>query len=247
MKSGLVQKKIRDKNGKLTTVWVRTNRVADDLKFSKDPMLDVFYSEINKKVPLSRNPFMPSEFMYGDKAMLNLSRFDMKDRREVEFRDVMVLDKKQGTGTKIMEHLIEVADKLNYKVKLYAKPFGEGKMDIASLVKFYKKFGFVVDWERAYGGEFNSEKELMDYVKDNPDEGMPMYRPAKPMHWRQAYQDTNDPMRKGDILRAAAESKGVTTKELKDIEKLAVGLPEQNNILHAVKLKKKSEANDTGR
>ncbi|MBU2346568.1 MAG: hypothetical protein KJ888_20450, partial [Gammaproteobacteria bacterium] len=57
---------------------------------------------------------------------------------------------------------------------------------------------------------------------------------AKPYNWRQAFNETNDPSRKADILRAVAEVTTVTPKELQDILERVTGLPDEANIRYAV-------------
>ena len=71
--------------------------------------------------------------------------FLSKSRDGIELTSLIVNDKKQGTGTKVMQELIDFADKENEMIGLSVgqKDDGHGTTSRARLVKFYKRFGFV--------------------------------------------------------------------------------------------------------
>jgi hypothetical protein len=58
---------------------------------------------------------------------------------EIIFSDIMVLDKGQGYGKKILKNIVDTADELAYTITLDAKPFGNDAkgLDIKGLVYFY--------------------------------------------------------------------------------------------------------------
>ena len=147
------------------------------IRFTDDQILNQFLNLLNKKSQLSRNPFMPREFVYGDKGSLEFSRFNKQDRNEIELQDIMAFEKQKGIGSSMMQDIIDVADEMGVKLTLTAKPFGNDpkSLELMNLINFYRKFGFVTDLS-TFDGEFKSDEEYEDYLREYPDEGMEMYR-----------------------------------------------------------------------
>ena len=150
---------------------------SNERKFTDDPILNGFLNKLAEKTPLQRNPFMPREFIYGDKGSLEFSRFDKQDRNEVELQDIMAFEKSKGIGSSMMKDIVDTADELGVKLTLTAKPFGTDPkgLKIMDLINFYRKFGFKSDLS-TFDGEFKSDSEYDDYVSEYPDEGMEMTR-----------------------------------------------------------------------
>ena len=155
-------------------------QVKEEVSFSKDEKLNKFLNQLNTKGNLQKNPINRSELIFDDKASLEINRFDKGDKNEIVLQDMMVADKGKGEGTRVLKNITDSADDLGYKITLEAKPFGNDpkSLDIENLVKFYKKGGFEVDLS-AYGGEFNTEQELIDYAKQYTGESVPMFRNPK--------------------------------------------------------------------
>ena len=151
-------------------------RPSTENEYTKDPVLNNFLNALNQKAPLTYNPFDSRNYLYGDKASLSFSRFNKKNRNEVELQNLSVFEKGTGIGSSVMQDIISVADALGTKITLDAYPFGgdQKALGIEPLVNFYKKFGFEADLS-AYGGEFKTEKALVDYAKKN-DDSVPMFR-----------------------------------------------------------------------
>jgi len=149
----------------------------EEVVFSNDKKLNNFLNELSTNGKLETNPINQREFIYNDGTSLELNRFDKGDKNEIVLQDINVLDKSKGEGSKVMKDITNTADKLGYKITLEAKPFGRDPkaLDIENLVKFYEKNGFQIDMS-AYGGDFNSREEFIDYAKDNPSESIPMFR-----------------------------------------------------------------------
>ena len=131
---------------------------------------------LNGKKPLVVNPLRPREFIYNNKAALEFNRFDKGNKNEIDLQDISVIEKGKGEGKAVMKDITDAADKSGTTLTLEAKPFGQGGLNKKDLINFYKKNGFEVDWQDAYGGDFNSEQELIDYALANESEGVPMKR-----------------------------------------------------------------------
>jgi hypothetical protein len=143
--------------------------------FSPDPILDEYLNKLSEKGKLYVNPFNSREFIYNDVANLEINRFDKKDRREIVLQDISVFDKGKGQGKATLKDITEAADDLGMKITLDAQAFGIGGLKTKDLIKFYQNAGFKVDLT-AYNGDFNTEKEMIDYVTEYEGEALPMYR-----------------------------------------------------------------------
>jgi hypothetical protein len=149
------------------------------VSYVKDEILNNFLNILNDIKPLVVNPILQKEFVYDDRAALEFSRFNKGNLKEVELQDIAVFSKGKGEGMSVMKDITDAADKAGITLTLDAKPFGTGGLGKKDLINFYKKNGFVVDYEEAYGGEFDNEKDLIDYALENESEGVPMKRIPK--------------------------------------------------------------------
>jgi predicted RecB family endonuclease len=149
------------------------------VSYVKDGILNNFLNILNDIKPLVVNPISQKEFVYDDRAALEFSRFNKGNLKEVELQDIAVFSKGKGEGMSVMKDITDAADKAGITLTLEAKPFGTGGLEKKDLINFYKKNGFVVDYEEAYGGEFDNEKDLIDYALENESEGVPMKRTPK--------------------------------------------------------------------
>ena len=149
------------------------------VSYVKDEILNNFLNILNDIKSLFVNPISKKEFIYDNRAALEFSRFDKGNRKEIELQDIAVFDKGKGQGMSVMKDITDAADKAGITLTLEAKPFGTGGLEKKDLINFYKKNGFVVDYEEAYGGEFDNEKDLIDYALEYESEGVPMKRTPK--------------------------------------------------------------------
>ena len=149
--------------------------------YSNDKILNDFLNVLNNTNPLELNPLRPREFIYNNQAALEFSRFDKGSKNEIDLQDISVIEKGKGEGKAVMKDITNAADKSGITLTLEAKPFGRGGLNKKDLINFYKKNGFEVDWKDAYGGEFNSEQELIRYALKNESEGVPMKRTPQPI------------------------------------------------------------------
>jgi len=146
------------------------------VNYSDDKTLNNFLNVLNNKNPLVVNPLRPREFIYNNQAALEFSRFNKGSKNEIDLQDISVIEKGKGQGKAVMKDITNAADKSGITLTLEAKPFGRGGLNKKDLINFYKKNGFEVDWKDAYGGDFNSEQELIRYALKNESEGVPMKR-----------------------------------------------------------------------
>lgn len=73
----------------------------------------------------------------GDKFELLIR----EDEKKIYLNFICVTDQQQGRGTQMMNLLVSLADRYDYKIILQVAPkFGVGKR---ILVRFYKRFGFL--------------------------------------------------------------------------------------------------------
>jgi GNAT superfamily N-acetyltransferase len=79
---------------------------------------------------------------------------DLLVRKVVELIWIIVNDRKQGVGTAIMRELCQFADRHSAEIRLTPASKGDNAATTsrARLVRFYKRFGFVV--EKAKPSEF---------------------------------------------------------------------------------------------
>jgi hypothetical protein len=149
-------------------------------EFTNDKKLNAFLELLNTKGKLMRNPISSREFIYNDIASLEFNRFEKGDEKEVVLQDIATWKKSQGAGNAVMKDITDTADELGYKLTLDAKPFGQDpkSLKIRPLVAFYKKHGFVIDYEQ-FDGEFDTDEKWLSYVEEYPKESIPMYREPK--------------------------------------------------------------------
>jgi hypothetical protein len=148
-------------------------------QYTEDQIINEFLTALNDKGNIQRSP-IGKEFIYGDKAFLEFSRFDKETgSREISLQSIASIDKGQGAGKEVMKDITDTADELGITLTLDAKPFGDTGLSKKALIKFYEKNGFVPDLEEAFGGEFETEEELIDYVLENEREALPMVREPK--------------------------------------------------------------------
>jgi hypothetical protein len=175
---------VKDSNGfpwyetKIAPEEVNNPVIAFQKTYSSDPKLESFFDALAKRGTLEVSPINRRELVYnGGQALLEINRFDKQDRDEIYLQDISTPEKGVGNGTKTMQDIVSAADELGYKVTLEAKPFGNDPdmLEVRPLVNFYEKFGFKVDLS-AYGGDFTSKEEMIQYAEDNPSESVPMFR-----------------------------------------------------------------------
>lgn len=148
-------------------------------QYTEDQIINEFLTALNDKGNIQRSP-IGKEFIYGDKAFLEFSRFDKETgAREISLQSIASIDKGQGAGKEVMKDITDTADELGITLTLDAKPFGDTGLSKKALINFYEKNGFVPDLEEAFGGEFETEEELIDYVLENEREALPMVRMPK--------------------------------------------------------------------
>ena len=156
-----------------------TKGVAQEVEerdFSNDKVLNRFLNRLSSLGGLEI-PFFGDGFVYNGKALVEFDRFDKGDRNEVALRSIMAIDDTgKGVGSEVMSDITSAADELGTKLTLYASPFGTKAMSPSKLVSFYKKFGFTIDLNGAFGGDFSSEESLLEYLDENPGEGVDMVR-----------------------------------------------------------------------
>lgn len=147
------------------------------IKYTNDQITNNFLNALNEKSDVFRNPIDNRSFIYGDKAFLEFSRFDKGDRNEIAIQSISTFDKGKGVGKQVMKDITDTADELGVTLTLDAKPFGNEGLSKEQLINFYKKNGFVADIEEMFGGEFESEEELIDYViNEEPEAALQMTR-----------------------------------------------------------------------
>ena len=108
------------------------------------------------------------------------------------------------------------------------------KDDEVEIVSFNKKP--IVTPSTVKSGEINTEEVLKELGDRKVPEGKG--------NWREAFNKETDPFKKKDILRAIADI-STDAKEQADIIEAAKGMPDENNIVHAVEMKQKSKNETT--
>lgn len=195
------------------------------IKYTNDQVTNNFLNALNEKSNVSRNPIDNRSFIYGDKAFLEFSRFDKGDRNEIAIQSISTFDKGKGVGKQVMKDITDTADELGVTLTLDAKPFGNEGLSKEQLINFYKKNGFVADIEEMFGGEFESEEELIDYViNEEPDAALQMTREPSTREFAVRKQKTTGPSRivengvkagKTDAdIRQEGRAAGFTNKEM---------------------------------
>jgi len=90
----------------------------------------------------SINPINSREIVIDDSVTVEIGSFD----KRLWFSSIYSVDRSQGNAGKVMQKIVDIADKYGVTIALEAKPFG-GKsgapiLNKSQLVAFYKKYGF---------------------------------------------------------------------------------------------------------
>lgn len=87
-----------------------------------------------------RNPLNPKEIIVDNSVLIEISIFD----KRIWFSSIYSMDKGQGNAGKVMQKIVDIADKYGVTIALDAVPFStaKDKLSKSQLVKFYKKYGF---------------------------------------------------------------------------------------------------------
>jgi len=87
-----------------------------------------------------RNPINPREIIIDNSVLIEISIFD----KRIWFSSLYSIDKGRGNAGKVMQKIVDIADKYGVTIALDAVPYGtsKDKLTKAQLVKFYKKYGF---------------------------------------------------------------------------------------------------------
>jgi len=216
------------KRSKEITVEVTEKKEAQKeepqkVQYTKDNILNKFLNKLNNLNPLQRNQLDNKSFIYDDKASLEFNRFNKGDKNEIAIESILSLDKGKGTGKSVMKDITDAADSLNITLTLDAKPFGRDGLSKKQLIDFYKKNGFEVDLEDAFGGDFETEQELIDYVLKNESEALPMTRVPKQNYVSKSQktkvnfgegQEGKDNKKEFDKLTSTMPNSGEVTKYL---------------------------------
>jgi hypothetical protein len=87
-----------------------------------------------------RNPVNPKEIIIDDSVFIEISNWD----KRLWFSSLHSMDRGHGNASRVMQKIVDIADKYNVTIALDAVPYGTGtgRLSRSQLVKFYKKFGF---------------------------------------------------------------------------------------------------------
>jgi GNAT superfamily N-acetyltransferase len=90
-----------------------------------------------------RNPINPKEIVIDNSVFVEVSNWD----KRLWFSSLHSMDRGKGNASRVMQKIVDIADKYNVTIALDALPFGTGKnrMSRSQLVAFYKKFGFAFE------------------------------------------------------------------------------------------------------
>ena len=88
------------------------------------------------------NPLNSREIVIDNSVLVEIGIFD----KRLHFSSIQSMDKGQGNAGRVMQKIVDIADKHGVTIALTPKPFG-GKngspiLTKSQLVTFYKKYGF---------------------------------------------------------------------------------------------------------
>ena len=88
----------------------------------------------------SPNPINPREIVIDNSVMVEIGIFD----KRLHFSSIHSIDKGQGNAGRVMQKIVDIADKYGVTIALTPKPFGTSadKLSKSQLITFYKKYGF---------------------------------------------------------------------------------------------------------
>ena len=81
----------------------------------------------------------------NENGYITYSIDDMNDE-ELVIDNIEVIEKRKGTGTKLVQQVIEIANKQNKKLTLCAYP-QNNSITLSQLVNFYEKLGFNTEYD----------------------------------------------------------------------------------------------------
>jgi hypothetical protein len=86
------------------------------------------------------NPLNSREIVIDNSVVIEISVFD----KRLWFSSIHSIDKGQGNAGRVMQKIVDIADKYGVTIALTPKPFGTStdKLNKSQLVAFYKKYGF---------------------------------------------------------------------------------------------------------
>ena len=112
----------------------------------------------------SVNPINSREIVIDDSVTVEIGVFD----KRLWFSSIYSIDRSQGNAGKVMQKIVDIADKHGVTIALEAKPFG-GKsgspiLTKSQLVSFYKKYGF----KPSEFGEMERVASKINEAKETP-------------------------------------------------------------------------------
>lgn len=86
------------------------------------------------------NPLNSREIVIDNSVIVEIGIFD----KRLHFSSIQSMDKGQGNAGRVMQQIVDIADKYGVTIALTPKPFGmsKDKLTKPQLVAFYKKYGF---------------------------------------------------------------------------------------------------------
>ena len=86
------------------------------------------------------NPLNSREIVIDNSVLVEIGIFD----KRLHFSSIQSMDKGQGNAGRVMQKIVDIADKHGVTIALTPKPFGTNANNLtkSQLIVFYKKYGF---------------------------------------------------------------------------------------------------------
>lgn len=89
------------------------------------------------------NPLNPREIVIDNSVIIEIAIFD----KRLHFSSIYSMDKGQGNAGRVMQQIVDIADKYGVSIALSPEPFSTDpkKLTKSQLITFYKKYGFKLE------------------------------------------------------------------------------------------------------
>lgn len=117
---------------------IKLKNILKEYTPSDPAALNKAFEELKHLGP--RNPLNPKEIVVDDSVLIEITIFDNR----IWFSSIYSMEKGHGNAGKVMQKIVDIADKYGVTIALEVEPFGsaKGSLTKSQLVKFYKKYGF---------------------------------------------------------------------------------------------------------
>jgi len=109
-----------------------------------------------------RNPMNSKEIIIDNSVIIEIINWD----KRLWFSSLYSIERGEGNASKVMQKIIDIADKYKVTIALDPHPFGTstGRLNRPLLINFYKKFGFEFETGEEDFGDMERVAEIVEQL-----------------------------------------------------------------------------------